>query len=125
MDDDRPYVIESPTRIKLGPDAKHWAREWGWSDEQLARYLLQQDRLREAGITVEYDPQNAEGDVAPVHNSNVPGEPFSTPNYAGGASPQELATLFPMPNPSPSPAPNQLNNPQVQELANLLGVKPF
>jgi hypothetical protein len=125
MEDDRPYVIESPTRIKLGPEAKYWARQHGLSLEELARYLLQQDRLREQGVEVDWQSEPAEGDVASVHNSNVPGEPFSTPNYAGGASPQELATLFPLPNPSPSPAPNQLNNPQVQELANLLGVKPF
>jgi hypothetical protein len=123
--DDKPYEILSPTKIRLGPEAKHWAREWGLTDEQLARYLLQQDRLREQGVEVEWQSEPAESDVASVHNSNVPGEPFSAPNYAGGASPQELATLFPTPNPSPSPAPNQLNNPQVQELTNLLGVKPF
>ena len=38
--DDRPYVVESPTRIRLGPDAKHWAHEYGMTLEEFARYLL-------------------------------------------------------------------------------------
>ena len=50
MADDRPFVIESPTRVRLGPTAKEWAREWGWSDAEMACYLLKQDALHEAGI---------------------------------------------------------------------------
>ena len=46
MDDDhRPFVIEGPTRIRLGPDAKFWAQEHGLSLESLARYLLNRERL--------------------------------------------------------------------------------
>jgi len=52
MADDRPYVIESPTRVRLGPTAKEWAREWGMSDVEMARYLLKQDALQDAGIEV-------------------------------------------------------------------------
>jgi len=52
MADDRPYVIESPTRVRLSPTAKEWAREWGMSDVEMARYLLKQDALQDAGIEV-------------------------------------------------------------------------
>jgi hypothetical protein len=47
MDDDLPYVIESPTRIKLSPEAKFWAAEHGLTLEQLGRYLLNKEKLRE------------------------------------------------------------------------------
>jgi hypothetical protein len=29
--DDQPYVVESPTRIKLTPEAKYWAEQHGMS----------------------------------------------------------------------------------------------
>jgi hypothetical protein len=48
MEDERPFVIESPTRIKLRPAAREWARQWGMSDHEMARYLLQQEKLRAA-----------------------------------------------------------------------------
>ena len=47
MIDDRPYTILSPTKIRLGPDAKHWAHEYGMSLEEFARYLLHQHRHQE------------------------------------------------------------------------------
>jgi hypothetical protein len=50
-DDDRPFVIESPTRIRLMPVAKAWAREFGLSEAQMARHLLQQNQLRDAGLS--------------------------------------------------------------------------
>jgi hypothetical protein len=48
MEDDRPFVIESPTRIKLRPTAREWARQWGMSDLEMARYLLTQEKIRAA-----------------------------------------------------------------------------
>jgi hypothetical protein len=48
MEDDRPFVIESPTRIKLRPTAREWARQWGMSDQEMARYLLTQEKIRVA-----------------------------------------------------------------------------
>ena len=48
MPDDRPFVIESPTRVRLGPIAREFAREWGWSDAQMAAYLLKQNALQDA-----------------------------------------------------------------------------
>jgi hypothetical protein len=51
MDDERPYVIESPTRIRLGPVAKDWAQAYGLSLEEMARHLLAQEKLRASGIT--------------------------------------------------------------------------
>ena len=50
-DDDRPYVIESPTRIRLMPVAREWAREHGMSESEMARHLLREDAQRQAGLT--------------------------------------------------------------------------
>ena len=40
MPDDRPFVVHSDTRITLRRDALDWAKEWGWSDIQMAKWLL-------------------------------------------------------------------------------------
>jgi hypothetical protein len=48
MTEDRPYTIESPTRIRLGPEAKFWAQEHGMSLEEMARFLINRERLKEA-----------------------------------------------------------------------------
>jgi hypothetical protein len=48
--DDRPFVIESETRVRLGPVAKEWARVHGMSLEQMAEHVLHQDNLRAAGL---------------------------------------------------------------------------
>jgi hypothetical protein len=117
MEDDRPYVIESPTRIKLGPEAKYWAGQHGLSIEELARYLLQQDRLREQGVEVDWqsEPANAE-----VTSYNFPEDQHPNPNYASNASLQELQSLT---GAAPSPAPNQVNpQEQISRLATALGV---
>jgi hypothetical protein len=45
MDDEQPYVIKSPTRIRLGPEAQFWAKEHGMTLEELARYLLNKENL--------------------------------------------------------------------------------
>jgi hypothetical protein len=50
MDDDRPYVIESPTRIRLMPIARDMARMHGMSETEMAQHLLQQNQLQEAGM---------------------------------------------------------------------------
>jgi hypothetical protein len=51
MDDSEPYVIESPTKIRLGPVAKHWAQEHGMTLVQMARWLLTAEAQRQAGTT--------------------------------------------------------------------------
>jgi hypothetical protein len=43
------FVIESPTRVRLGPTAVLAAREAGMSLEEMARHLLEQQRKRELG----------------------------------------------------------------------------
>jgi hypothetical protein len=45
--DDKPYEILSPTRIRLGPDCKFWAAEHGLSLQEMARYLLNREKLDE------------------------------------------------------------------------------
>jgi hypothetical protein len=49
MDDERPYVIESPTRIRLRPVAKEMARMHGMSLVEMVRHLLSQESLKADG----------------------------------------------------------------------------
>jgi len=44
IDDDRPFIIESPTRIRLNPTAIHFAHEYGLDLKTFAKYLLHQNR---------------------------------------------------------------------------------
>jgi hypothetical protein len=51
MDDsEKPYVIESPTRIRLMPLAREMAKMHGMTEEQLAKHLLNQSKLQESGL---------------------------------------------------------------------------
>jgi hypothetical protein len=50
MEDEKPYHIESPTRIRLGPLAKSLAQEQGMSLTEMAKHLLQQHKLRQGGV---------------------------------------------------------------------------
>src|SRR5262249_54432747 len=59
---DKPYEILSATKIKLGPDAKYWAAEYGMTLTQFAHYLLQADKLREAGIDINVMQGGGRGD---------------------------------------------------------------
>jgi hypothetical protein len=68
--DDLPYVIESPTRVKLGPDAKHWAHEHGMTLEEFAKYLLHQHRHHHG----EGDFESVETPEISVSNINLDGE---------------------------------------------------
>jgi hypothetical protein len=47
--DDKPYEILSPTKIRLGPLAKEMAHEFGLSLTDMAKHLLNQHRLEQAG----------------------------------------------------------------------------
>jgi len=49
MNDDQPFKIHSTTRITLTPTARGLAKMHGMSEEDLARHLLEQERLRQAG----------------------------------------------------------------------------
>jgi hypothetical protein len=53
MDDsEQPYKILSPTKVWLSAATREWARQqYGMSDRDFARYLLQQEKLREAGMS--------------------------------------------------------------------------
>lgn len=44
------FTIESPTRIRLGSEAREQAREYGWTDRQMAEHLLTQEKLRQRGL---------------------------------------------------------------------------
>ena len=56
MADDRPFVVESPSRIRLGPEAKWWADQHGMSYTDMAKFLLQQHA--EAGRSYEDELRN-------------------------------------------------------------------
>jgi hypothetical protein len=50
-DEFRPYVIERAGRrgrIRLNADARHWAKEYGMTDREMAAYLLQRDEQGDA-----------------------------------------------------------------------------
>jgi hypothetical protein len=47
MADDRPFVVHSATKITLKPDALDWAREWGMTDVQMAKWLLARNQAGE------------------------------------------------------------------------------
>jgi hypothetical protein len=48
MEDDKPLVIESPTRIRLMPIAREMAKMHGKSETEMAQHLLQQHALQDA-----------------------------------------------------------------------------
>jgi hypothetical protein len=50
MDDDRPFVIEGPTRIRLMPIAREMAKMHGMSETEMAQHLLRQHALQDAGM---------------------------------------------------------------------------
>jgi hypothetical protein len=56
-DSEKPYTIESPTRIRLGPEAKYWAQQYGMTLEEFARYLM--------------DAHNQRDDVEPSELSDI------------------------------------------------------
>jgi hypothetical protein len=49
-DDKPPYTIESETRVRLGPVAREICRLNGTSERDMAKHLLQQHKLRQAGL---------------------------------------------------------------------------
>jgi hypothetical protein len=49
MSDDNPYLVLGPGQILLSPTAREWAREFGMSENEMAKHLIEQDRLRRAG----------------------------------------------------------------------------
>jgi hypothetical protein len=51
MPPDTPFRVLSPSRIRLGPAAQHWAQEHGMSLTEFAKYLLQREKMRNAGLT--------------------------------------------------------------------------
>src|SRR5262245_23647670 len=51
VEDDRPYVVESPTRIRLGPYARQLAQEYGISLAEMAKYLIAQHYNSDANVS--------------------------------------------------------------------------
>jgi hypothetical protein len=45
-----PFEIHSPTKIRLGPEAKAWAEAHGMTLTEMARWLLAADAQRQAGM---------------------------------------------------------------------------
>jgi hypothetical protein len=51
MADEPPYVVHSPTKIRLSPLAQEMAKQNGMSLVDMAKHLLKQHAQREAGLT--------------------------------------------------------------------------
>lgn len=66
MGDGQPYTVESPTRIRLGPDAKYWAEQHGMTLDEFAKYLLRQHHHHGEG-----ESQSIETPEVEVHNVNL------------------------------------------------------
>jgi hypothetical protein len=49
VSDDQPYEVLGPGQILLSPTAREWAREFGMTENEMAKHLMEQDRLRKAG----------------------------------------------------------------------------
>src|SRR5262245_5112025 len=50
-DSERPYKVLGPNKIWMSKSARAFARQYGLRDAEMARYLMQRERLREAGVT--------------------------------------------------------------------------
>ena len=48
-DDDQAYWVLGPGQIQLSPTAREWALQFGMTETEMGRHLLEQDRLRKAG----------------------------------------------------------------------------
>ena len=49
MSDDSPYRVLGPGQIQLPPTAREWAKAFGMTETEMAKHLIEQDRLRKAG----------------------------------------------------------------------------
>jgi hypothetical protein len=45
-----PFEVLSPTKARLGPEAKAWAQQHGMTLVEMAKHLLQQEQLRQSGM---------------------------------------------------------------------------
>ena len=50
MSDDQPYEVLGPGQILLSPTAREWAAEFGMTEKEMAKHLMEQDRLRKSGL---------------------------------------------------------------------------
>jgi hypothetical protein len=51
MSDEKPYTVHSDTKITLSPLAKEMAKMHGMTELEMAKHLLNQHRLEQAGQT--------------------------------------------------------------------------
>jgi hypothetical protein len=49
-DDGKPFVIESPSRVRLSPLAREMAKMHGMSEVEMCKHLLNQHALRRSGL---------------------------------------------------------------------------
>jgi hypothetical protein len=47
MDEEKPFVVEGPSRIRLGKDAKEWAQVHGMTIDEMAEYLVRKYKATE------------------------------------------------------------------------------
>jgi hypothetical protein len=44
---EKPFEILGPKKIKLGREAREWAKEWGMTEIEMGKFLLEQHKKRE------------------------------------------------------------------------------
>jgi hypothetical protein len=47
--EEKPFEILSPTKVRLNAEARAWAKEWGMTEKEMARHLLNQAKQNGEG----------------------------------------------------------------------------
>ena len=50
-DDDEQLYRVTGSKVWMSPTAREWAKHYGMSEAEFAKYLMQRERMREAGMT--------------------------------------------------------------------------
>jgi hypothetical protein len=113
MTDDRLYEVLSPTKIKLGPEAKYWAEQNdGMTLAEMARYLLQQheaqqeDRVLSGGFSENIEDRRDESFVPDKTTQQIWGAyPHDVAPHVQTFGPNPLANALGFGDVGKSPAP--------------------
>jgi hypothetical protein len=80
----QPYKVLGPKKIWLSATAREWAREWGMSDREMAKYLLAQNQEGSETAT-ENELPFAFGGAVPGTSGYSPTNPISEEEFMAGA----------------------------------------
>src|SRR5262245_65393768 len=86
MDTDEPFRIDG-NKVWLSADARYWAAQWGLSDTEMARYLLQRSRQGDDEYGFQRGGRADLFDLADLDDANAPDGPVR--NYLPYSTPSE------------------------------------